>query len=337
MKIVKRIGMVLGILVILLVIVSACLPGTVVVSRTRVMPISRATAFEKITTLQEWPKWMTWAKLDTAAVYTYSAEPAVGKGAWYTWKGNKDMGEGKMTITEIYGMDSVKMDLVFADYPPNPVVFKLFDKDKGTEVYWAMTMKMPFLMRIMGLFMDGMMAKDFEGGLEGIETLGLKEPAKEQQTADYTVGESPEMMCLSVTDSCSFADIEKKIVAAHMLVKKELQEQKMEAAGNPYVVNIKFDPAAEKYVFAAGFPVSAEVKKTKNAKVMYGKYAPQKCIMYDYYGSPAKIEPAYNSIDQYIADNKMEKAGYSWEVYDETSMMEKDTAKWLTKIYVPVK
>jgi effector-binding domain-containing protein len=338
MKILKKLGIFLGVLIVLILIVSAFLPGTVVVSRTRTMPISRATAFEKINTLQEWRKWMTWAKLDTAAAYTYSGEPAVGKGAWYSWKGNKDMGEGKMTITDVYGLDSLKMDLVFADYPPNPVVFKLFEKEKGTEVYWAMTMKMPFYMRIMGLFMDGMMGKDFEGGLEGIENLGLKEPAKEASKMEFTIEETKPMMCLCVMDSCEMGPmVVERFGKGLGIVQAEMKTQKVEMAGAPFCTIIRHDKDKNFLVFSPGLPVTAEVKSVKNKNVKYMNCPAQKAVVYNYYGDYLKMEPAYEAMKKYIADNSMEKAGPSWEEYITDPMNEKDTAKWLTKIYIPVK
>ncbi|MCD6065928.1 MAG: transcriptional regulator, effector-binding domain/component [Bacteroidetes bacterium] len=337
MKILKRIGIVLGILVFLWLVVSAFLPGTVVFSRSRVMPVSKETAFEKINVLQQWPKWMTWAKLDPNAVYTYSAEPAAGKGAWYTWKGNKDMGEGKMVITEVFGTDSIYMDLIFADYPPNPVAFKLFEKDKGTEVVWSMKMEFPFMMRIMGLFMEGMMGPDFEGGLEGIEKLALAEPAKAASTANYTVAESAEMMCLTMTDSCAVDQIGMKYGTIYGDIQKEMKAQKVDQAGAPFAVTIRFDENKGFYVFSAGIPVTAEVKKTKNPKITYGKYNAQKSLIYDYYGAYEKMQPTYEAMYNYLGENKMEPAGYSWEEYLTDPMTEKDTAKWQTRIYMPIK
>lgn len=338
MKILKKIFIVIGVIIALVLVVSAFLPGTVVVTRSRVMPISKETAVEKVVVLQQWPKWMTWAKLDPNAQYTYSAEPATGKGAWYSWKGNKDMGEGKMNIAEIYGTDSVKMDLIFADYPPNPVMFKFFEKENGqTEVVWSMTMEMAYPMRIMGLFMDGMMGPDFEGGLEGIEKLGLSEPAKKKKEMTFRVEDSKEIKCLYVMDSCSFDDIEKKLGASYGAIMQEIQAQKLEQAGAPYAVNMRFDKENKFYVFGAGIPVSAEVKKTKNPKVLYNNCPAQKSLVYDYYGSYKKMDPVYEAMKQYIADNNMEYLGYSWEEYITDPMVEKDTAKWLTRIYFPIK
>lgn len=339
MKILKKILIFLVVLVGLVLIVSAFLPGSVVVSRSRVMPISKQTAFEKVTVLQTWKKWMTWAKLDSNAVYTYSAEPAVGKGAWYSWKGNDKMGEGKMTITEVFGTDSVYMDLVFADYDPTPVVFKFFEKDKGTEVFWSMRMDFPYYMRIMGLFVDGMMAADFEGGLEGIEKLGINEPASSASAMKFTVEESKEMNCLCMTDSCivDAKTIGEKYEKIYAALEAEMKAQKLEYTGAPFSINERYDEAKNFLVFSPGIPVSGVVKQTKNKNVKYCKCEPQKVLVYDYFGDYSKMQPAYGAMYKHIGENKMEVAGNSWEEYITDPMKEADTAKWNTKIYIPIK
>ena len=341
MKILKKILIVLVVIIGLVMIVSIFLPGKVVISRTRVMQAPKEAVFEKINVLQKWPKWMTWAKLDPNAVYTYSADPAMGKGAWYTWKGNKDMGEGKMTITEVYGTDSINMDLQFADYPPNPVQFKLFEKEKGTEVVWNMTMEFPFYMRIMGLFMDGMMAADFEGGLEGIEKLAISEPTANAGTAyEFAVEETTPMKCVIITDSCSVADpklIGEKMGAAYGQLMEELKAQKAEPVGPAFSVTQRYDQEKQFMVFSPGLPVAAEVKNIKNKKVKYGEFPVQKALVYNYFGDYAKMEPLYEAMYKHIGENKMEVVGPSWEVYMNDPMVEKDTAKWNTKVYIPIK
>jgi hypothetical protein len=43
--------------------------------------------------------WSPWEKVDPALQRAYDG-PKAGTGAVYAWQGNKDVGEGRMTITE---------------------------------------------------------------------------------------------------------------------------------------------------------------------------------------------------------------------------------------------
>jgi len=338
MKILKKIVIGLVIIIGLIMVVSIFLPGTVTVKRSRVMAISKETAFNKIVVLQNWKKWMTWAKLDTTALYTYSSEPANKVGDFYTWKGNKDMGAGKMTIKEIFGTDSLKMSVEFEGQGESPVLFTLLPKGDSTEVTWQMTFDFPFYARIFGLMIDGMMDKDFVGGLEGIEKLGLAEPVGASKT-EYTIEDSKPMMCLTMVDSCS---IDPKIITekyGNMFgqISVEMKAQKLEQAGAPFAVTIKYDANNNFMVFSPGIPVSAEVKDLKNKKIKFSKCAAQKCLVYNYYGDYSTMQASYEAMYKHIGENKLVVSGYSWEEYVTDPMTEKDTAKWLTRIYIPIK
>lgn len=338
MKILKKILIGLVVIIGLIMVISIFLPGTVTVKRSRVMAISKETAFDKIVVLQNWKKWMTWAKLDPIAAYSYSSVPANKVGDFYTWKGNSDMGEGKMIINEIFGTDSLKMTTEFTGQGSSPVLFKLLQKGDSVEVTWEMKFDFPFYARIMGLMMDGMMSKDFEGGLEGIEKLGLAEPVGASAVA-YTIEDSKPMMCLTMLDSCALDPklIGEKYGNLYGQISAEMKTLKLEQAGAPFVVTIKYDSNNNFMVFSPGIPVSAEVKDLKNKKINFRKLEAKKCLVYNYYGDYSKMEDTYEAMYKHIGENNLEVNGLSWEEYVTDPMTEKDTAKWLTRIYIPIK
>jgi effector-binding domain-containing protein len=57
-----------------------------------------------------------------------------------------------------------------------------------------------------------------------------------------------------------------------------------------------------------------------------------KAVFVNYYGAYDKISDAYNSIRQYLSDNKLKEKTPSIEQYIAGPSNEKDTTKWLTKI-----
>ncbi len=50
-------------------------------------------------TFHNWNAWSPWAKMDPAMKQAYEG-PSAGAGAIYTWAGDREVGEGRMTITE---------------------------------------------------------------------------------------------------------------------------------------------------------------------------------------------------------------------------------------------
>src|SRR5262245_38322211 len=81
------------------VIVVTLQPGTFEVSRSASMAASADAVFANVNDLHNWPAWSPWAKLDPNMKQTYEGAPA-GVGASTYWIGNKDVGEGRMTIME---------------------------------------------------------------------------------------------------------------------------------------------------------------------------------------------------------------------------------------------
>ena len=66
----------------------------------------------QVNDFHNWQAWSPWAKLDPMMTQTYAGEPA-GKGAVYTWAGNNEVGEGKMTLMESRPNELIQIKLEF--------------------------------------------------------------------------------------------------------------------------------------------------------------------------------------------------------------------------------
>ena len=115
----------------------------------------------------QWSAWSPYEHLDPAMQRTFSGAPT-GKGSIYEWSGNSDVGQGRMEILDA-APDKVAIKLDF--YKPmeasNIAEFALQPKDDATDVTWAMYGPMPFISKVMCVFinMDKMVGSDFEKGL----------------------------------------------------------------------------------------------------------------------------------------------------------------------------
>jgi hypothetical protein len=124
--------------------------------------------FGLINDFHNWGTWSPWEKLDPALQRTYSGM-ASGKGAIYEWEGNKQVGKGRMEITESTAPSKIviKLDFLKPFEAHNTAEFTLEAQGDSTHITWAMLGRNPFMMKVMGLFMnmDSMIGKDFEKGL----------------------------------------------------------------------------------------------------------------------------------------------------------------------------
>jgi hypothetical protein len=124
-----------------------------------------------------WAAWSPWEKLDPALKRSYSGTPS-GKGAVYAWEGNSKAGSGRMEITETAAPSKVtiKLDFLKPFEAHNTAEFTLAPRGDATEVRWAMYGASPFMVKLMGIFMNmgDMVGKDFETGLANLKALAEK-------------------------------------------------------------------------------------------------------------------------------------------------------------------
>ena len=137
----------------------------------RLLALLLATAgvvFAEVNDLHKWADWSPWAKLDPTMKQTYEGA-AAGTGAIYSWAGNKDVGEGRMTITESRSNELIRIKLEFLKpfAAVNITEFAFTPEGDQTAVSWTMTGTNNFMAKAFCMFMnmDKMVGGDFEKGL----------------------------------------------------------------------------------------------------------------------------------------------------------------------------
>src|SRR5258707_7222228 len=87
-------------------------PSDFRITRTGTISAPAADAFTQVNDFHNWQAWSPWAKRDPAMKQTYEGAPS-GTGAIYTWSGSKEVGEGRMTITESRPSELIRIKLEF--------------------------------------------------------------------------------------------------------------------------------------------------------------------------------------------------------------------------------
>jgi uncharacterized protein YndB with AHSA1/START domain len=129
--------------------------------------------FALINDFHHWPLWSPWEKLDPAMKRTHSGAPA-GTGAVYAWEGNKQVGSGRMEITQSTPPSKavIQLDFTAPMTARNVAEFTLVPEAGGTRVTWTMRGPTPFGMKVLHVFMsmDKMVGGDFEKGLANLKS-----------------------------------------------------------------------------------------------------------------------------------------------------------------------
>jgi len=164
----------LAAIVIVFVAVVAMQPAEFRVVRSATITAPASAAFAQVNDFHHWEAWSPWAKRDPTMKQTYEGSPA-GTGAIYTWAGNKNVGEGRMTLTESRPNDLIRIKLEFLKpfKATNTAEFTFKPEGNQTAVTWSMSGRYNFIVKAFHLFinMDKMIGGDFEKGLASIKSV----------------------------------------------------------------------------------------------------------------------------------------------------------------------
>lgn len=170
--------MLVAIVIILFVIaaliaVAATRPDQFRIERSATIEAAPERVFPFINDFHRWQAWSPYERRDPAMQRSYEG-PAAGEGAVYGWSGNKNIGSGRMQITESTPSSRIEIKLeFFAPFKANNTAeFTLEPRGEGTQLTWAMYGRSSFTSKLMGLFvnMDKMVGKDFEEGLGSLRS-----------------------------------------------------------------------------------------------------------------------------------------------------------------------
>jgi hypothetical protein len=149
-------------------------PGEFSVTRSAAIAAPAPAVFVHVNELRKWQAWSPWAKKDPQMKQSYEGPPA-GTGAVTSWVGNKDVGEGRMTIVESRPGELIRFKLEFLEpfAATNSAEFTFQPEGGGTRVTWTMQGQSNFIGKALHLAFDfdKMVGADFEQGLAGIKRI----------------------------------------------------------------------------------------------------------------------------------------------------------------------
>jgi uncharacterized protein YndB with AHSA1/START domain len=170
--------LVIGAVVIAAILIyAATKPDVFRVQRSATIAAPADKIFPHLNDYQRWPAWSPYEKKDPAMKRTFSG-PATGPGAIYEWDGDKNVGMGRIEITEVSPNARLvfNLDMLKPFKAHNKGELTLEPRGNATVVTWAMYGRTPYLAKIMHVFcnMDRMVGGDFEKGLADLKTISEK-------------------------------------------------------------------------------------------------------------------------------------------------------------------
>lgn len=163
---------VIAVIVVLFLVLVAMQPSEFHVARSTTISATPAAVFAQVNDFHQWEEWSPWSRIDTNAKTSFEG-PTAGTGAIFRWSGNKDIGEGSMTITESRPDETIEINLEFIKpfAGTNDVEFTFKPESDGTAVTWSMFGENNFSAKAIGLFIncEKMVGDKYEEGLASLK------------------------------------------------------------------------------------------------------------------------------------------------------------------------
>ena len=143
-----------------------------------------------------------------------------------------------------------------------------------------------------------------------------------------------DILTLSVRDTATLENLPQRMGNAFLNIQEDLTALKVDIAGSPATLYYTNNP--KHLLFECIIPL-AKMPEGKPKKSQLITLEPIKAVLYNYYGSYNQLFQAYENIKLFLNQNKLVQNGAAREFYVTDISLEKDSSKWLTKIYLPIK
>jgi len=333
MKALKTVLIVLGAVIVLMIIISFFLPSTVRVERSIVIKSPACIPFDQVNNFHNWDAWSPWNKIDTAMKKTYEGAES-GDGAIFKWDSkNKNVGTGSMQITKAVKESLIEMKLNFGNEPSSESGFRFEDMKDSVKVSWYIVTHLGWnpIARYFGLAMGKMIIPDFDKGLKDLKAISETKPCCMKYKIEETTVKT--FMFLSIRDTCTTKTIGPKMGRFLGEIMAYMGKNGLKQASPPITIYHKY----EENIFDVemGIPIDKTIN-IKDKKIKFTEYKGGKALVAQYYGPYEKIGDAHKMMMHHIDEHGLKVNGACWEEYVTDPSTEKDSSKWLTKIYYPI-
>lgn len=172
MKILKRILLAVGVIVILVLVIAIFLPSRVAVKRNVEINGDLTIIFNYVADYRNFSEWNAWSKVDPEAKIELTGDPGKIDQAWH-WDGD-NIGKGTLTLKEIEPYNYIKGEMVFLA-PMQGIaddIWKFETLKESIRVNWSFETDLDYpLGRFFGLMMDSQLGPQLEEGLQNLKNV----------------------------------------------------------------------------------------------------------------------------------------------------------------------
>lgn len=337
----KKIGLLLVALLILLTLVSFFLPPRYEVERSIVIKAPVADIFQQVNDFKNWEKWSPWMEVDPNLALTYG-HTHKGKGAVMRWTSTK-FDAGEQRIMRTYPNDSLITNLSFDSgiQGKGKWTFKALDT-QTTKVDWINSGRLGNnpVMKYVGLTFDRRMGDDYAKGLEQLKAIceqGTEEQMALQTYDGYEMSEvdvriSDNQNVLTILDTVPTKELFQQFDRLYQELFYYVARAGGKPVGGPLMIYHSFNK--EQAIIEVGIPL---IKKLPSrGRIQLKRFEEKHAAMVMYKGRYDHLRKAHQKIRRYLKENNLKQSGPEWEFFATSPQTEKDPRNWTTIIHYPI-
>jgi DNA gyrase inhibitor GyrI len=317
------------------VIYLALQPGRISARRSIVIANDRAAVFDTVRDLRSWREWSPWLLHEPDAKLTYSDAPDQ-KGGWYSWDGNL-IGAGRLTHLRLDAPERIEQRIVFTRpfKSGSAVSWEFAEHPSGTEVFWSLRGRMPFMLRFLGPMMSDAIGKDYELGLALLR--GHMDSGAEQLRIRF-VGEAeyPEQAVLTIPFKGGVDEMVKAMETGFPRLAAAAADQGIEPLGSPFTAYHMADTKSGRFECDLALPVpdGTDAGDLALRRLGGGRY-----YLTEVQGSYDFLEAVWYSVMAHLRMVKLnwDRKRASLEVYAVDPSTVASHNDLVTRIYVPIR
>jgi effector-binding domain-containing protein len=331
MKILKYVLISIAALIALLVIVGFLMPREVHVERSKVVAADQSVVYTVLLSPEQFQEWSPWSYRDTNMKVDYFG-PVSGVGAGFKWDGNSDVGYGTWTITNTKPLSEISIELQWQDSDPSQVMYRLEPTDKGTKVTWVMHSDYgnnPFG-RLMGVVMKGMIADDYDEGLQRLDDYLSAMPKGRVDKIEEQM--APSFAYLSMRKQIKPNAVGEMLAKSYGAIMEHINANKMQVAAFPFAFyhHWPMDGDTGPADVEAAIPVAKSGAGTSD--IISATFQSGPIVIAYFYGPYDQVSIAHRALHEWAATNGKKLGDVPWEVYVTDPQEQPDPTKILTMV-----
>lgn len=220
------------------------------VERSILIRRSAEEVFGIVRDFKSWPRWSPWLCAEPQCNLNFLED-----GTQYSWEGEV-VGSGEMKVVGEEESKSIDLELTMSKpwKSVSQVRFHFGREGDRTRVTWSINGQLPLFLFWMAPIMAASIGFDYRRGLSMLKDF-CQTGSIPSQLDFLGEGRFEGLTFVGIKTSCRIADIEEKMVADRLRLKKWIQDQHITPSGQPLSIFHKWAMVRGEATYTLGFPV----------------------------------------------------------------------------------